>query len=169
MGVPGIAIFGSRNPGVVCGVIANKRVFKTGKTRVSFGMAGAFRVLLLGSPPMHVFKQSHFPRKSGGGKTRKVSHPGRPTSNPALVKGFVLDVFEGFVDKAIVGAHAMLGVKVPEVLGEGDEGAHHFSLKAPQVLGALTGYVPRVGCPEERLKDAGIEYLDAVGNVCWGF
>ena len=36
--------------------------------------------------------------------------------------------------------------EVPEMFGERDEGHEHFAFSSAEVLGALFGYMPCVGC-----------------------
>ena len=46
-----------------------------------------------------------------------------------------------------MGFHALFAIEVPEVFGEGDEGAEHSALEASQVCGSLLCDVPGVARP----------------------
>ena len=85
LSIPQIPIFCSRHPVMVRGVISDEGIFKARKVRVGFGMAGPFRVLLLGPPPFDVLVKGHFSSDPSGGEAGKASHPGRPASDPALI------------------------------------------------------------------------------------
>ena len=72
-----------------------------------------------------------------------MAHPCRPfTTDPTKIKGFIADVFECLCDESVVCAISVFSIKVPQVLREGDDGAHHLALEAPKVLGSFLGDVP---------------------------
>ena len=48
-----------------------------------------------------------------------MSHPRGPSSDPALIEGFVFDAFKGFVNKAVVGRIRLCGSRSHRCLGRG--------------------------------------------------
>ena len=93
-----------------------------------------------------------------------MSRPSCPATYPFVVKGFVLNVFEGLCNESVVGLHSVFLFEGPKMFGEGDEGAEHSSFKAPQVLCAFLGDVPRAACPQKGLEDACRKNLDPMVN-----
>ena len=99
-------------------------------------------VLLLSTPPSDIFVKGEGLCPTGFRESGQVAHPGRPSSEPFCIKGFMIDFFQGFCDEAVVCLHSVFCVQVPQVFGEGDEGAENFSFKTSQVLCTFSGYVP---------------------------
>ena len=65
---PSITILGCGNPVLVCRVVSNKGVFEAGEGGTGFGVSMTLGVLLLGSPPTHVFVQGKLFWPSLGGE-----------------------------------------------------------------------------------------------------
>ena len=130
---PFVPVFRSFLPIFVGGLVSDEGVFDSGEVAPVLSVSKSVRFLLLFPPPRNVSVSRSKFCPAGGGESDEVSHPCRPFTNPSRIQGFVFDVFQCLCDESVVCAVSVFGIKVPQVLREGDDGAHHLPLEAPEV------------------------------------